>query len=450
MMGQQNRTESLFYYFRLEEQIPADHLLRMIDGHVDFSFVREQLKDSYSLTGRPSIDPEVLLRLLLVGYLYGITSERRLMDEVRMHLAYRWFTRLGFDQEIPDHSTFSKNRHGRFRRSGVFRKVFEEIVRRCLEAGFVEGRNVAVDGTLVGANASQQSRVPRERLEEVAKLSRTVQEYLTELERQNPVADSEGSTKLQEKVSTTDPDAAWAIKRGPAVLGYFDNYLVDTTSRVILSVHATPALFSQETLAARRMLEHAGQFGIYPQNLAADKAYGSGEFLAWLLARNIQPHIPVIDHRHQTQAHFTREHFRYEPKENAYYCPEGKALRFRGRSLACRGNLYCSTEEQCRGCPQKKLCTPGRSRRLFVHWEEPARQTVRALAGTQDYKRSQRARYKVEALFAELKQQIKLRKARLRRLWNVAEQFYLAATAQNLKRLMRHLAQEQAPGLSRL
>src|SRR6516162_2983148 len=231
-------------------------------------------------------------------YLYGITSERRLMDEVRMHLAYRWFSRLGFDQEIPDHSTFSKNRHGRFRQSGVFRKVFEEIVRRCLEAGFVEGRNVAVDGTLVGANASQQSRGPREKLGELAQLSRTVQEYLAELERSNPVADSERCTKLQEKVSTTDPDATWAIKSGPAVLGYYDNYLVDTTSRVILSVDATPALFSQETLAARRMLEHVGQFGIQPQKLAADKAYGSGEFLAWLLARNIQPHIPVIDHRH--------------------------------------------------------------------------------------------------------------------------------------------------------
>ena len=237
-MGQQRRTESLFYYFRLEEQIPSDHLLRMIDGHVDFSFVREQLKEFYSSTGRPPIDPEVLLRLLLVGYLYGITSERRLMDEVRMHLAYRWFTRLGFDQEIPDHSTFSKNRHGRFRQSGVFRKVFEEIVRRCLKAGFVEGRNLAVDGTLVGANASQQSRVPRERLVEMAKLSRTVQEYLTELERQNPVTDSEESRKLQEKVSTADPDATWAVKSGPAMLGYYDNYLIDTTSRVILSVHA--------------------------------------------------------------------------------------------------------------------------------------------------------------------------------------------------------------------
>ena len=122
MMSQQSRTESLFYYFRLEEHIPADHLLRIIDSHVDFGFVREELKDSYSPTGRSSIDPEVLLRLLLVGYLYGITSERRLMEEVRMHLAYRWFTRLGFEQELPEHSTFSKNRHGRFRQSGVFRK----------------------------------------------------------------------------------------------------------------------------------------------------------------------------------------------------------------------------------------------------------------------------------------------------------------------------------------
>jgi transposase len=245
MMGQQPRTESLFYYFRLEEQIPADHLLRLIDCYIDFGFVREQLKGFYSATGRPSIDPEVLLRLLVVGYLYGITSERRLMEEVRMHLAYRWFTRLSFDQEIPDHSTFSKNRHGRFRQSGVFRKIFEEIVQCCLKAGLVEARNLAVDGTLVIANASQQSRVPRERLAEIAQVSRTVQEYLKELEKQNPVADPEERPIAQEKVSTTDPDAAWAVKNGPATLGYYDNYLVDTTSRVILSVEPTPARFRQ-------------------------------------------------------------------------------------------------------------------------------------------------------------------------------------------------------------
>jgi transposase len=235
MMGRQPLTESLFYCFRLEEQIPEDHLLRLIDRYVDFSFVREQLKDFYSPTGRPSIDPEVLLRLLLVGYLYGITSERRLIEEVRMHLAYRWFTRLGFEQEIPDHSTFSKNRHGRFRQSDVFREVFEEIVRRCLEAGLVEGKTLAVDGTLVGANASQQSRVAREKLAEVAHLSRTVQQYLAELEQQNPVADSQ-EPPPSGPISTTDPDAAWtAAKGGPALLAYYDNYLIDTESRVILA-----------------------------------------------------------------------------------------------------------------------------------------------------------------------------------------------------------------------
>src|SRR5262244_4543696 len=132
MMGQQDRKEPLFYYFRLEDQIPETHLLRLIDRYVDFSFVRTRLQSFYSSSGRPSIDPEVLLRLLLVGYLYAITSERRLLEEVRMNLAFRWFTRLDLDQEIPNHSTFSKNRHGRFRQSGVFREVFEEIVRCCL------------------------------------------------------------------------------------------------------------------------------------------------------------------------------------------------------------------------------------------------------------------------------------------------------------------------------
>jgi transposase len=444
MMGQQTHTESLFYYFRLEDQIPEDHLLRLMDRHIDFSFVRKQLKEFYSPTGRPSIDPEVLLRLLLLGYLYGITSERRLLEEVRMHLAYRWFTRLGFEKEIPDHSTFSKNRHGRFRQCGVFRKVFEEIVRRCLETGLVEGRNLAVDGTLVGANASNQSRVPREKLVEVAQISRTVQEYLTELERQNPVADPEERRTAQEMVSSTDPDAAWAVKSGPATLGYYDNYLIDTTSRVILSVDATPARFRQEVLAARRMIEHVKQLGVRPQNLAADKAYGSGEFLAWLLARDIQPHIPVIDRQHQTRGHFTRDAFRYEPRENAYYCPEGKPLHYRGQRRSSQGYLYRSTEAQCQGCPQKKLCTPGPYRRLFVHWQEPARQIVRALAGTPAYKQSQRTRYKIEALFAELKQWMRMRRVRLRRTWNVAEQFLLAATAQNLKRLVRFLAQREA------
>jgi transposase len=436
MMGQQPRAQSLFYYFRLEDHISQDHLLRLIDRYVDFSFVRERLKNFYSSTGRPSIDPEVLLRLLLVGYLYGITSERRLLEEVRMHLAYRWFTRLGFEQEIPDHSTFSKNRHGRFRQSGVFREVFEEIVRRCLEAGLVEGQNLVVDGTRIAANASRQSRVPRERLQEAAQVSRTVREYLAELEQVNPVSDAE-------MVSTTDPDAIWMTKGGTPMMAYYDNYLVDPASRVIVDVEATPALNRQEMVAACRMIERVEKLGLRPASLGADKGYGSGEFLTWLLARGVQPHIPVIDRRHQTGGRFTRDQFRYDPAENVWYCPEGKPLRFRGQHRTERGSSYCSTAAQCQGCPQKTRCTSTAYRKLFIHWDEPARQATRALTGTPAYERSRRARYKIEALFAELKQRVLLRRVRLRRLWNVAEQFQLAATAQNLKRLVQFLVNRQ-------
>jgi len=328
----------------------------------------------------------------------------------------------------------------------VFREVFEEIVQRCMTAGLVEGRHLTVDGTFVLANASPHRRVAQEPRAETAHASRTVRDYLAELEQQNPVADPlPEPPPASGTLSSTDPDAAWAVKWGRAGFAYYDNYLIDNASRVILDVVATPARFRQEPMAARRMLEHLAQLGLRPESLGADQAYGSGEFVAWLLGQGIQPHIPVIDRRHQTGKHFTRDQFRYAPDENAYYCPQGQPLRYRGLSRAARGHIYSATEVQCRECPQKKRCTAGSVRRLFVHWEEPARQAVRALVGTPAYERSRRARYQVEALFAELKQRLRVDRVRLRRLWNVAEQFHLAATAQNLKRLVQFLARGQ-PG----
>src|SRR5713226_4448469 len=166
MMRQHDRSEALFYYFRLEDQVPETHLLRLIEKHISFAFVRERLKASYSDTGRPSIDPELLLRILMIGYLYGITSERKLVEELRMHLAWRWFTGLGFDQEIPHHSTFSKNRHGRFQESKLFEQLFEEIVRHCVEVELLKVDVLSVDGSSVQADAAKQSRIPREQLAE--------------------------------------------------------------------------------------------------------------------------------------------------------------------------------------------------------------------------------------------------------------------------------------------
>jgi hypothetical protein len=278
---------------------------------------------------------------------------------------------------------------------------------------------------------------------DAVRVSRTLTAHLTEVEQQNPVAGARRPARPA-TVSPTDPDAAYATKGGPATFAYYDHYLVHTASRVLLDVDATPARFRDEVVAAQRMIARTLRRGLRPESLGADKAYGSGEFLAWLLARDIHPHIPVIDRRRQTGGHFTRDDFHFVPAENVFVCPAGQRLRYRGLSRPTHMYVYCSTPTQCRGCPQKPRCTPGTTRRVTVHWHEPARQTVRALAGTPAYARSQRARQLVEGLFGELKQQMRLRKVRLRRLWNVAEQFHLAATAQNLKRLVGFLAQGQS------
>jgi transposase len=455
MMGCCVRTESLFHYFSLEEYVPADHLLRLIDRHVDFGFVRERLQGSYSHTGRPSIDPELLLRLLLVGYLYGITSERRLVDEVRMHLAYRWFTGLGFDQEVPHHSTFSKNRHGRFAESDIFRELFEEVVRRCLAAGLVEGKHLSVDGTQVAANASRGSRISREQLPAAAQASSAVREYLEALERDNPMASAEGdsqteaacqmrgsSSGLPHKISATDPEAAWSSKRGPAEFAYYDNYLVDNWSCVILGAVATPARLSQEIVAAKQMVVEAQRLPVPVQSLGADKSYGTGEFLSWLSENGIAPHIPVLDRRHQTSGFYTQHRFTYVPEENAYRCPAGQLLRYAGRDASSQGHIYRAKPSQCAGCPQKASCTPSTHRKLTVSWHEEVRERVRALSGTSEFAASRRARNKVEALFSELRNNINLRRLRLRGLPHVKEQFLLAATAQNLKRLARFLSKQ--------
>ena len=157
MMGRKNTgQEHLFYSFNLEDHVPQDHLLRGIDQCLDLSELRQHLAGYYSHTGRPSIDPELMIRMLIIGYSYGIRSERRLCEEVHLNLAYRWFCRLGLEDAVPDHSTFSKNRHGRFRDSEIFRWVFDQVVRRCMAEGLVEGEGFAVDASLVAANASHQ------------------------------------------------------------------------------------------------------------------------------------------------------------------------------------------------------------------------------------------------------------------------------------------------------
>jgi transposase len=448
MMGHHTRSEALFYYFRLEDQVPENHLLRLIDKHVSFEFVRQQLKDRYSETGRPSIDPELLLRMLLIGYLYGITSERKLVQELRMHLAWRWFTGLSFDQEVPHHSTFSKNRHGRFQESKLFEQLFEQIVRQCVEVGLVQGKHLSVDGSFVEANAAKESRIPREQLAEAAQVHRTVRQYLQEMEDQNPV---EEPVHEQDQVSTTDPDSTYATKGGtPARLGYYDNYLVDNDSCVIVGVQATAARMSQETVAAQDMLRRLVQrSGREPASIAADATYGNGEFLQWLLDRGITPYMRTRDSAlRKNNPGYGPERFTYLPENNSYRCPAGEQLNYVGLNVRNRAHAYIGSAKRCGACSQKAQCTTGRYKYLAIHIHESARQRARELAQTPEFSKAQRQRKKVEALFAELKNQIGLRRLRLRRLKFVREQFFLAAAAQNIKRLVRFLTPSTTPALA--
>jgi transposase len=361
-MGQHSRSEVLFYYFRLEDQVPETHLLRLIEKHISFAFVREKLKDSYSETGRPSIDRELLLRILLIGYLYGITSERKLVEELRMHLAWRWFTGLGFDQEIPHHSTFSKDRHGRFQESKLFEQLFEQIVARCLEAGLVQGDNLSVDGSFVEANANKGSRIPREQLAEAAQVNQTVRQYLVELEQQNP---TEEPVHQQELVSTTDPDATYATKGGPPTrLGYYDNYLIANQSCVIVGVQATAARMSQETVAAKEMIARfALQQGRGPRSVAADATYGNGEFLQWLMERGITPYMRTRDSAlRKNSPLYGPDRFTFLPESNSYRCPAGQPLNFVGLNVRNRTHAYIGSRKRCGGCSQKAQGTAQVSR----------------------------------------------------------------------------------------
>ena len=438
MMGQHSRSESLFYYFRIEGQVPENHLLRLLDRHISFDFVREKLKDSYSDTGRPSIDPELLLRILLIGYLYGVTSERKLVEELQMHLAWRWFTGLSFDQEIPHHSTFSKNRHGRFSSPICFSSCLNRSWTVAVEAGLVEGEHLSVDGSFIAANASRFSRIPREQLPEAAHVKGTVREYLADLEQENPI---EEPAHQQDQVSTTDPDSTYATKgHRPAELGYFNNYLIDNQSCVIVGVQATSARLSQESAAAREMITRSAERrGRFPQSVAADTTYGNGELLAWFEERNITPYIRVKESPAPKTNLYGIEKFIYDPETNSYQCPAGKRLSYLGVNPRNRNHIYRATWKRCRDCPQKAQCTRGHYRQIAIHVHEAARQRARERTTVPAFAAAQRQRRKVEALFAELKNQIGLRRVRLRRMKHVREQFFLAATAQNLKRLARFL-----------
>jgi len=445
MMGSNDKPQDeLFYAFNLEDLVPHDHLLRSIDRYLDFTDLREHLIPYYSHTGRPSVDPELMIRMLLIGYCLGIRSERQLCEEINLNLAYRWFCRLSITDKVPDHSTFSKNRHGRFRESEAFRFVFEQVLKRCMQEGLISGEGFAVDASVVKADASRQ-RHHEDDDDDWGGGSRAISEYLDALHEEG------SSITPAKKVSQTDPMARWtAAPGGPAYYAYSTNYLMDTEAGIIVDVEATPAHRTQEVWSTKTMIERVQErFDLKAQKLIGDTAYGTAEFLSWMVEEaGIEPHVPVWDMGNKKAAGFGRSDFRYDEQTDSYTCPGGKQLLRSRRNysqplsgipkdgfIRYRASLFdcsaCSLKEQC--CPNTK------TRKIMRSQYENVRDVARAVGQTAAYQRTRRDRKKVEMLFAHMKRILKMDRLRLRGLSGARDEFLLTATAQNLRRMAKYL-----------
>jgi transposase len=445
MMGHQRRDQTkLFYEFRLDDRLPQGHLLRRIDVVITAALtdLHKELAPHYSTIGRPSVDPELMIRMLIVGYCYGIRSERRLCEEVDLHLAYRWFCKLDLDDEIPHHSTLSANRLGRFRESDVLRQIFERVVRTAMVMGLVRGEGFAVDASVLEANASRYHGKAPEELEwsDKQRQRRAVAEYLAALDE---TAEPNPDRKLPKVISPSDPSSAWTAKANKRVqFGYGLNYLIDIENAVIVDVEATPARTYDEVAATKTMIERTeARFDLKPKRLAADTAYGTGTFLGWLVKeKRITPHIPVWEKSERVDGIFSRADFVWDKRHGHYICPNGKPLRTSGTVHDGRTLLYRASKRDCDACPlRSQCCTRAEARKIPRDLNEDARDLARRKMKTRAFARSRDERKRVEMRFAHLKTHHGFERLRLRGLSGARDEFHLAAIVQNLKTMALRL-----------
>ena len=411
--------EALFYGFSLERHVPDNHLLRKIDRFVDLTGLRAHLGPYYSDVGRPSIDPELMMRMLIVGYCFGIRSERRLCDEVHLNLAYRWFCRLGLDGDVPDHSTFSKNRHGRFRESDLLRKLFETVVARCMKEGIVGGEAFAVDASMIVADAYRRRGVAK-----VGDLdptsNRAVAEYLSVLD---DAAFGAATPTEPKSISPTDPAARYTAAAD------------------------TPAVRQAEVGAAKTMLDRtAERLDLTPSRLVADAGYGSADMVGWLVdERWIEPHVKLMDKSERMDGTFSRSDFIYDPEANVYVCPGGKELKkyhwnfSKPRDGLTKSGtlLYFARKHDCDVCALKPKCCPNM----------PARKIPRSIHEAARDEARDRQHRGLRGLMSRTKEgrdalrppeaHPRLGKLRLRGRSGAKDEFLLAATAQNLRKLAK-------------
>lgn len=431
MQGKHRYQPKLFVQIDIEKLVPQNHLLRKIDQILDLSFVRDLTKEYYCQNnGRPSIDPELFFRIILIGYIFNITSDRKLCEELRYNLAYRWYCKLEIDDFTPDHSSLSRIRD-RYEAS-VFEKFFDKVVDLCKDYGLVKGERIITDGTLIEANASIESMVSRDPSES------------DEVEPRTDITAPLPSKKLSNKthISKTDPDSSFAKKEGTArSLKYKVHISIDAESRVILDNKVTTGCLYETQIYLDRLAYIKDRYNLSILSVIADRGYGSAENIQFLQSQNISTYIPLFSSRSGKVVKLEKSGFIFDENRNEYICSQGKTLLPRARNT--NGTIYKSRSIDCADCIISKDCTANlrkysqHIRHIFRSHNQQFFETEQKQMQELSFQNSLKERmWKIEGINAEAKNQHGLKRARYRGINKVQIQAYMVAIMLNIKRLI--------------
>lgn len=456
MLTRAENKQIKFHMVTIEDLVPEDHFVRKLDRVVDFSFIYEEVSGYYcENNGRPCVDPVILIKYLLIGFLFGIESERRIEQEIQVNMAYRWFLGLDLDERVPDHSTISQNRRRRFQGEGVFRRLFERIVRQCMVKGLVEGRILLTDSTHVKANASYKKNIKvlaeRETTDYMERLDLYEAQERMRLETSGAIkAQRKGRTKKEERkvertVSTTDPDAGMMRRPGkPEGMHYLSHQSLDAAHGIVVDVAVTPGNGNDSEPYLGRIEYIRDHLGLDIKAAGADSAYGTSLICRAMEDMGIRLYTPGATGGVSYKVEFRREDFRYEQQKDCFICPAGKELPLRSLEREhyniCR--TYRADRKDCRCCPMLSRCVSDshRSRTVRVNIFEDAVKRMRERDGTPFHQRILNLRQIwCEGSFAAQKSMHNLRRLFRRGLGAAEEHCLLSAMALNLKRMVKCL-----------
>jgi len=442
--NKQNKLELVY----IENLVPQDHLLRLIDKHIRFDFIYDLVKDLYCEdNGRPALDPVVLFKMLFIGYLYGIRSERQLEKEIQVNIAYRWFLGLSLTDEVPDHSTISQNRRRRFKGTDIFQKVFDEIVLQGIEHKLISGKVLYTDSTHLKANANKHKYI-------IEQVEKSVKDYVDDLEQaieedrvnhgKEPLKKKPNLLETKEiKVSTTDPESGYMVRDGkPKGFFYLDHRTVDIKYNLITDVFVTPGNINDVDPYLSRLDRQIEKFGFNVKYVGLDAGYFTNPICKGLADRKIQGAIGFRLGPH-VKGKYTKTKFQYIKELDLYVCPNLYPMHY--KTTTREGyREYVSDPEHCGTCPRRDKCLTSDKityRAIRRHVWEDFKDQVAAFVKTEKGKRIYKHRKEtIERSFADAKELHGLRYCRMRGLEKVSEQCLLTAACQNMKKIATILA----------